>query len=247
MEIVFDYRPNPSSLQRENERLEQLVACFQMYVGHELPNQLVPIQAFARMLLEQPSALDEEGRLLLDRLAALAQRADSLARRLADIGRLLREPPWGPPAPLRELFGEAVAAVNVLGIPPGVEYDVQNTPATVRASRRLLLAVLVQLLGNAGRSMAGQTGVVRVGGTSEAGGTSIIIQDAGRGFSESQAGLFEPFAAGRFPGAAGPGLGLFLVRQAAARWGGVLSVRSQPGLGSTFALFIPEPQEKSTE
>jgi signal transduction histidine kinase len=87
--------------------------------------------------------------------------------------------------------------------------------------------------------MAASPGEVVIGGQCEPGGVSLWVRDRGRGMHERQAALFEPFAAGRYPGAAGPGLGLFFVRQAVARWGGILRVLSEVGYGSTFTLFIP--------
>jgi signal transduction histidine kinase len=239
VQTVFDYTQDASSVERE--RLGRLAACLQTYVGHELANQLVPIQAFARILLEDHAgALGAEGRVLLDRLAALAQRAGTLSRRVAELGRLLREPAGGPPLPLDEVVAEALAEVGVLGAPAGVTYDVQQPLPSVRAGRALLHQVLVALLCNAGQAMARRPGVVRVGGRAAPGGAVVWVQDAGAGLTEGQAALFEPFAAGRFPGAAGAGLGLFLVCQAAALWRGRLQVDSRPGEGSTFSLFIPD-------
>jgi signal transduction histidine kinase len=243
MEIVFDFtsRTSATAGQGEQERLTQLLGCFQAFIGHELPNQLVPIQAFARMLLEQHAGeLDAEGRVVLDRLAALTQRADTLARRLAEIGRLLREPASGPPLALDDVVREAIAEVNVLGSPAGIRYDVQDNMPRLAVSRRLLHEVLVQLLRNAGAAMAAVPGAVVIGGQREPGGVSLWVRDRGRGLTERQVALFEPFAAGRFPGASGPGLGLFFVRQAVARWGGVLRVQSEVDRGSTFTLFIPD-------
>ena len=102
MDLVFDYTttaaqasgPGPSA---EARRLWELTAAYQQFVGHELANQLVPLQAFARLLLEHHgNQLDEDGRHLLGRMADLTQRADRHARQLAEVGRLLREPAWGP-------------------------------------------------------------------------------------------------------------------------------------------------------
>ena len=64
------------------------------------------------------------------------------------------------------------------------------------------------------------------------------IADFGRGLSGSEfANLFQPFSAG--VSSAGQGLGLFVVRQAVALWGGGVRVRSEPGRGSTFSLLFP--------
>ena len=246
MEIVFDYsRQEDASAPREQERLGQLVACFQLFIGHELLNKFVPLQFYAQSLLQHHAdALDEEARVMLDQVAALTQQTDRLVRRVAEIGRLLREPPWGPPLSLAGAIEEAVAAATVLGGRPGITYDVHGDLPSVHASRRLLHQVLVQLLRNAGQAMDDPSGVVAVGAERDTGGIRLWVRDDGRGLTESQISLFEPFAAGRFPGAAGPGLGLFLVCQAAALWRGALRVSSEVGQGSTFSLFIPDHEEK---
>ncbi len=246
MELLFDYSTNaPVGSAHEQERMTQYIACTQTYISHELPTQLIAMQAFSRLLLEQHAGtLDAEGRMMLERLEALAGRMESLARRLAEIGRLLREPPWGLPVAINEVIREAIAEVNVLGVPAVVSYDVQQSLPSTSVSRRLLHQVLVQLLKNAVGSLAGSIGgVIAVGGQREPAGVSLWVRDTGRGMTQEQAALFEPFAAGRFPGAQGPGLGLFLVCQAVARWGGILRVQSQPGQGSTFWLLLPDGPE----
>jgi signal transduction histidine kinase len=248
MELLFDYTTKAAAgSAREQERMSRFITCTQMYLGHELPTQLTAIQAFSGLLLEQHAgAIDEEGRMLLSRLVALAGRTESLARRLAEIGRLLREPPWGSPVSTAEVVREAIAEVNVLGAPASVSYDVEQSLPSTTASRRLLHQVFVQLLRNAvGALSGGIGGTIAIGGQRESGGVSLWVRDTGRGMTEEQAALFEPFAARRFPGAQGDGLGLFLVCQALARWGGMLRVQSQPGQGSSFCLFLPDGPELS--
>jgi signal transduction histidine kinase len=256
MELVFDYTTNAAAgPSRELERMARYIAGFQAYIGHELPNQLVVMQGFSRELLEHHAdTLDQEGREMLEHLAALAQRADAHARRLAEIGRLLRDPPWGLPLSADEIVREAIAEVNALGAPAGISYDVQQSLPTVYASRRLLHQVLVQLLRNAvgaitigagggATSPRSSGGTIAIGGKCEPAGVSLWVSDTGRGMTESQAGLFEPFAAGRLTDSQGVGMGLFLVCQAVARWGGILRVQSQVGQGSSFCVYLPDAQE----
>ena len=67
------------------------------------------------------------------------------------------------------------------------------------------------------------------------------IAAPGRGLSEEElALLFQRFTSGAI--AAEQGLDLFLVRQAAVLWGGGVSVRSEPGRGTTFTLWFSNPQ-----
>jgi signal transduction histidine kinase len=243
MELALDFRPSPEDPAplRDRECLEQMVGCLQAFVGHELPNMLVPCQAFARLLGEEAVGLDDEGRLLLERLTALTHKADSWARRLAEMGRLLRDTPWGPAVDLGEVAREAVAEVNALGERPGVAYHVREPMPPLGVSRCLLHAVLVQLLRNSAQAvLTDQDGQVEVTARLEADGCRLAVGDNGRGLSQEQAGLLlEPFAAARLPGACGTGLGFYLVRQAVARWGGALRVRSVMGQGTTVELLLP--------
>src|SRR5262245_31597120 len=102
MELFLDYSaPTP----------DEMLPCFQAYVGHELLNHPVAAQGLARLVLEgEAERLGDEGRMLLGRLAALTRRADAMARRLGDVGRLLREPAGGPPVAVAPLLAEVAAA-----------------------------------------------------------------------------------------------------------------------------------------
>jgi signal transduction histidine kinase len=247
MELVLDYRASPDrpADRVERERLEQLAACFQLFVGHELPNMLVSIQGFARLLAGSTARLDDESRLLLDRIAALTRKADLASRRLAEIGRILREPAGGEPIDLAELVREVLAEVNARldGRPLGLRLD--GPSARVALARPLLAAVVAQVLTNAAQAAPAEglrSAAIHI--TPEPAGVWLSVRDEGRGLSDAQRPLLEePFASGRQTGATGTGLGFFLVRQAAARWGGVVRVASAPGRGTTVELFLPATAE----
>jgi signal transduction histidine kinase len=105
--------------------------------------------------------------------------------------------------------------------------------------RRALHQALAEMVRNAAQAGApGRVLRVEVGGGRGGGGCSFWVRDNGRGLPEGPpARLFDPFA-GRGPGA---GLGLFLLRQLVAHWGGALRVASQPGVGTTFTVSVPCP------
>lgn len=245
MERVLDFTTGP--VDAGDLLGGQLLPAYHAFVGHDLPNQLVPIQAFARMLLDyHAGALDEEATVLLTRLASLCQRADARARRLAYLGRLLREPPVGLPVCLREVLAEAIAEVNTSNRSDSISYDVGEGMPTVTLSRRLLHQVFVELLRNAAGSIdAGHPGRVEIRAREPDVPVSVascllVVSDDGRGIGDAQAAsLFEPFAAGRGMPGEGGGLGLFLVSQAVARWRGRLQVRSALEQGTTVTLLLP--------
>src|SRR5262249_18386550 len=141
---------------------------------------------------------------------------------------------------------EAAAEANARHPARPLELTVSEDLPALPLSRTLLHAVLVQLFTNAARAHTGsdvepgRACPVAVTATNDDGGIWLHVRDHGRGMGEGQvAWLTEPFAAGRQPGAAGIGLGFFLVRQAAAKWGGAVRVQSEPGRGTTVSLFLP--------
>jgi len=82
-----------------------------------------------------------------------------------------------------------------------------------------------------------------VGGKRSPAAAEFWVRDNGRGLSpERLPRLFEPFASvfSEDSEDAGPGLGLFLVRQLVAGWGGAIRVRSESGRGTTFTLLVPD-------
>jgi two-component system, OmpR family, sensor kinase len=264
MDVLFDYDPanSPGPEARARERADQLIACYQQALGHELPNLLVALQGLARLLAEeQADRLDPEGLALLDRLAELARRADMVARATAAVGRACRDAGSAAPVPLSDAVREALAEVNLLSIGGVVEYDVAGDMPALSVSRRSLHQVLVQLLGNAARAgVPGRPLRVAVNARRTPVGIELRIADNGRGLpKEVSRRLAEPFTTGGSqvsgpvakPGG-GIGLGLFQVRQIVAGWGGALRVASEPGSGTAVTVLFrgsfpahPEPEPET--
>jgi signal transduction histidine kinase len=268
MELFFDFRRSPDRPLdlAEVEQREQLLECYQTFLGHELPNLLVPLQAFCRLLLPPPGSpaqektgFGPETRTLLEQVANLAAGVDGLVRRVAELGRLCREPPLGPPISLLDVVREAAAEVHCTGTP----FDCVPSPdlPVVNLSRRLLQQVFVQLFRNAAQAAPNPGTPVRVeveGAVDPpafpAWGVAVSIRDNGRGLSGSRAAqLFQPFnpSAGGPPGTRSTALGLFLVRHILTRWAGAVLVRStlenRPTTGgsteTTFTLLLPRTDE----
>ncbi|MFT4229049.1 MAG: HAMP domain-containing sensor histidine kinase [Microbacterium sp.] len=86
-------------------------------------------------------------------------------------------------------------------------------------------------------------GGVMVGSTSDGDSTWVLVRDTGTGMSEDEtAGLFERFyraRSSRASGVHGTGLGLSISRDIARAHGGDITVRSTPGVGSTFLVRLP--------
>jgi signal transduction histidine kinase len=227
-----------------------LLACYQTFLGHDLPGQLVALQGLAGLL--QAERLPPETSDLLGRIVSITRRLDALVRRVADLGRIDREPPFGPAVPLAELVQEAAAEVRCTGGSGlTLECTVSGTVSVVKLSRRLCHGVLVQLLRNSAQA-ALTTRPLHVEVQAEKyppafpeWALAVTVADNGRGIAADQAArLFVPLAPGsgavpRDNTGDGAGLGLFLVRQVVAHWSGAIQVRSEPGQGTAITLLLP--------
>jgi signal transduction histidine kinase len=262
MERVLDYAvaparpgsppgPEADGLERECRRLEHLLAGYQLFLGHDLANQLVAIQGFARHLESEASELHPDAALLLTRLADLTRRADRHGRRLAEIGRLLRDRPYGHPVPLLEVVQEAVASVKAAPRPgadgqtPAAVFEIAAPMPRVILSGKLMHLTLVELLHNALAALpADRPGRISVRARLDGDACVLTVRDNGRGFGEARlAGLGEQGQLSPVTNARA--LGYFVILQAVARWRGRLVVDSEPGHGTTVLLSLPGARAES--
>jgi signal transduction histidine kinase len=238
MDVLFDYRPSTDSdlSVGAREQVDDLLACYQQALGHELPNLLVALQGMARLIAaEHAAGLDADGRALLARVADLARRADFLARATASVGRVCRGANATAAVPLSDAVREALAEVNLAFPAANVEYVVAPEMPVLKVSRRAIHQMLVQLLTNAFRAALPDRPLqVTVTARRTGCGVEIRVADNGRGVPvEIASRLGQPFAAGT-----GPGLGLFMVRQLVAARGGSLHVTSEPGQGTAVTILF---------
>ena len=82
------------------------------------------------------------------------------------------------------------------------------------------------------------------------GGLRVVVADTGIGLTpEEAARLFQEFVRiknDRTRGIAGTGLGLSIVKKLAQLYGGDVHVQSQPGVGSTFEVTLPQAKPAVT-
>ncbi|MEQ9333810.1 PAS domain S-box protein [Thalassobaculum sp.] len=217
-------------------------------IAHDFNNILTPILGYCDLLLgtlPEGSAEAQDVRVI-ERSARRAR--DVVAQLLAfarptDAGRT--------PVSVGGAIAEAVALVQPI-IPPNVRLtvtDVDGDPI-VDANASRLQQVLVNLLGNALDALAAGGGEisVRCETTSDLPGEApsgdrryacILVEDNGPGMPPEIAGrVFEPFFTTK-PIGSGTGLGLSVAYGIVTGWGGRLTVRSRPGAGSVFAVYLP--------
>jgi signal transduction histidine kinase len=122
-----------------------------------------------------------------------------------------------------------------------VSLDVGDASLPARTDPAKLRQILLNLLANAVKfTERGEVGLSLAAGGE---GVRIAVRDTGMGIDAADAErIFEPFwqvQRGTTRQAGGTGLGLTITRRLARLLGGEITVQSEPGRGSTFALELP--------
>lgn len=109
---------------------------------------------------------------------------------------------------------------------------------TVTCDAQAVGQVFMNLLVNAAQAIE-RDGVIRIRTSAARSGASIEISDTGGGIpAEILEKIFEPFFTTKDPGK-GTGLGLSICRDIVRKHSGTIDVRSQPGKGTVFTVWLP--------
>jgi PAS domain S-box-containing protein len=221
-------------------------------VAHELNNLLTAILGHAH-LARAEAAPGAAVRPHLDEIDAASRRAADLCRQVrayAGKGRFVVGP-----LDLNRVVAEAAVLLRP-ALPARAELELR--PATlpaVQGDAAQLGQAVVNLVLNAAEALGDAPGRITVATAAEELGRAALaglrlgagltpgrfavleVSDTGHGMDEAtRARAFEPFFSTRFPGR---GLGLSAVEGIVRGHGGALEVRSEPGRGATFRLYLP--------
>jgi len=203
-------------------------------LAHEIRNPLASMCGSIEMLGGSPH-LDEKERRLMHVVLSEAERLEALVRDFLSFAR--------PASPeLTALPGARAVAETVDLFRPqaagrGIELQTSaDESLLVRADARQFRQVLWNLLGNAADATP-SGGLVRVRLARHGSHALLEVADSGEGIAPEDLGrIFDPFFTTK---ERGTGLGLAVVHRIVEAHGGELSVRSEPGKGSTFRVALP--------
>jgi PAS domain S-box-containing protein len=215
-------------------------------VAHDLNNTLVPILALSKLALDElpPNSpvhgdietiacASERARDLVKKILAFSRKQD-LVKQAIDLARVTRDA-------LQMLRASVPATIQIVD-------QIVEVPLLFGDAGELH-QVIVNLVTNAAQAIGGSVGKITVSlwgaarrqpSQEEAGpAVCLSIADTGCGMDEATIErIFEPFFTTKGVGD-GTGLGLSMVHGIVTHHGGTIPVRSKPGEGSEFTLWLP--------
>jgi signal transduction histidine kinase len=237
----------------EVERVVESRARFIRGITHDLKNPLGAADGYAQLLESgmggelSPGQQQWVERLRRSIGQALAIIDDVLLLSRAEAGRLEAHPePVDLPRLVRETVEEHQAAARSAGLDLHVEPSTGPTrpiltdPGRVRQILGNLLSNAVKYTPRGGRvrvAISVRAGPHELG---RAPAAAVAVEDTGPGIPpEAQARIFQEFTRIDSGGARGAGLGLAISQRLARLLGGIITVESAAGRGSTFTLWLP--------
>jgi signal transduction histidine kinase len=222
-------------------------------IAHEIRNPMASIRTFAQLLPERKN--DEEFHHEFSRVVMKdLERINRVIESMLTFART--SPVTLSNYSAVDVIEEAVLLVNPRFRDRKIEVAKNyKTTAQVWIDKQRFLQVLVNLLNNAvdavgpnGRielSVCSRTNrVANTGGTTDSGSIVIEISDNGPGISPAiRHRLFDPFFTTKNEGT---GLGLSLSQKIVRDHGGVITVSSTEGKGSSFQVHLPSSQQQSS-
>ncbi len=219
-------------------------------VSHELKTPLTSIQGFSQAIMDGTADSPEARRQAAEVIYNESSRMHRLVLDLLDLARLDAGTADLKMAPLdaRALLNGVVEKFSIQAQKSGVTLQVQTQPnlPALLADGDHIAQVFTNLVDNA-LKFTPRGGSVILRAAQVGAEMEFEVQDTGRGVpEEALAHIFDRFyqadlsrPRGEKQGA---GLGLAIVHEIVQAHGGRISVRSQPGEGTSFLLFLPLSQ-----
>jgi len=230
-----------ASRTRELEIAVSELEAFSYSVSHDLRAPLRAIHGFSSLLREQyASRIDEQGRDMLGRVSAGAEKMGQLIDDLLKLSRVSRQEMKIEPVDLSEMAWEVIGELQAELPERRVEWVIAPQVLAM-GDAGLLRVVLQNLIGNAWKySSRREHARVEFGMIERDGRLAYFVRDNGAGFDMAQVkklfGAFQRLhSTAEFPGS---GIGLATVSRVIHRHGGDVWGEGRVGEGATFHFSL---------
>jgi two-component system sensor histidine kinase SenX3 len=232
----------------ELKRVNKIRRDFVANVSHELKTPATSLKLLAESLVDVLDEDPEGARFFVQQLRDETERLATLITDLLDLTRLESEEGIQNPQPVdvRSVLMAVLARHRPTGRRKNITLSWKRSGRaatyTVRGDETQLTSMFSNLVENAVKYTA-PGGRVEVIAASDQSEVVVRVSDTGIGIPESYlTRIFERFYRvdkARSKETGGTGLGLSIVRHIAENHGGLVTVESTPGEGSTFTVHLP--------
>lgn len=219
----------------EKERSESLKKMMDK-VAHEMRNPLTSIGGFTRRMYERLPEGDPN-RKYLEVVIDDVARLESMIRQLIEMKAMgvPHKEPWNVNDIIEEAiksFEEELRDMNI-----EVKTELTDNPPTISVDRYRLTTAIMNLIKNAIEAMEKPPKVLCIASYIKNGNIEILVSDTGKGIPEDKLRyVFDPFFTSKIYGT---GLGLTFARRIIQEHKGTISVKSEPGKGTTVTIRLP--------
>lgn len=217
---------------------------------HEVKAPAGRVSEFATWIAnDYRDRLDERALRYLEWIRKEGQDLFQLAERTLDLVRVIQEPhqveSFDTGAVVREVLDVAAGQHSL----DGIQVMVADELPRVACRRVHLKQVFENLIGNAIKYMGDQKEPkIEIGAERTEQGVLLYVRDNGIGMDPAVTErIFQPFQRLGNLKVPGAGLGLCIVKTVVEQYGGVITVYSQPGIGSTFYVRLPVVSSSPSE
>ena len=236
-----------SLLLQQAQSADRAKGRFLATMSHELRTPLTALAGYGELLADQVIGPMSDPQLdILERMRSVTMHLSAMIEEILAFTSLEEGREAVRPSEFlaEDLIRSALAVVEPMAEQRGIELRLELQSNAVRMTSDIDKArqILVNLLGNAVKFT--DRGAVSLCLSRSSTAVRIDVEDTGIGIpADELPRLFRPFAqvdTGLTRRHGGTGLGLYISRRLATMLGGHIEVASEPGVGSTFSVVLPQ-------
>jgi signal transduction histidine kinase/ActR/RegA family two-component response regulator len=243
---------------RQSQKLDA-IGTLSAGIAHDFNNILGIMIGYCELIKDTLPVNDRQINEYIDEIMTAGFRATEIVRQILTFSR--QDEQALKPIRISSLAKEAIKLMRA-SLPAAITIRTNyTTQAYVMADPTQINQIIMNLCTNAKHAMKDQPGEISVSltevdidedfltvhpGLTRGRYIRLVVSDTGCGMSSSvKERIFEPFFTTRELGQ-GTGLGLSVVHGIVENHGGAISVYSEPGIGSTFSIFLPVTDQQAT-